>query len=225
MTLTVGSDGNNAGLDLFVRPGTGSLSSQIFRAEGQECSNVVGGILNRRLLPLLLAGLATLPWLPRSRRELPPYAGGGKEDGLSMTRAQRRGRELRRELGLRGRVDAEAVADHLGLEVFSWPFQVLQEMKVDNSIAVAERLDAPWRRWVVAHAIGHSLLHPGNHLWMQDHTLLGHRVEREAEEFASALLVDEDEALEQGLVHPWEVAEYFGVPEELVSKQAPWSGE
>ena len=32
----------------------------------------------------------------------------------------------------------------------------------------------------------------GNHLWMQDHPLRGHRVEREAEEFAGALLVDEN---------------------------------
>ena len=109
--------------------------------------------------------------------------------------------------------------------MLTWPFQVLQEMKVDNVIGVAERLDAPWRRWVIAHAIGHSLLHPGNHLWMQDHTLLGHRVEREAEEFAGALLMDEREALEQGLVHPWEMAECFGVPEELVRTQVPWSAE
>ncbi|MCY4583482.1 MAG: ImmA/IrrE family metallo-endopeptidase [Chloroflexi bacterium] len=143
---------------------------------------------------------------------------------MRLTRAQRRGRELRRELGLRGRVDAEALAEHLGLEVFSWPFRTLQEMKVDDVIGVAERLDASWRRWVIAHAIGHSLLHPGNHLWMQEHTLLGHRVEREAEEFAGALLVDEDEALERGLVHPSEVAEYFGVPEEMARNHSLWSG-
>ena len=148
-----------------------------------------------------------------------------KKDGLSMTRAQRRGGEFRRELGLRGRVDAEAVAGHLGLEVFSWPFQVLQELQIESSIAVAERLDASWRRWVVAHAIGHKLLHPGNHFWMYGRILLGHRVEQEAEEFAGALLVDEDEALEQGLVHPREVAEYFGVPEEMVREQTPWSTE
>ena len=79
-----------------------------------------------------------------------------------MTRMQRRGMELRRELGLRGRVDAGAVANHL--EVWTWPFRVLQEMQVDNSIAVAHRLDSSWRRWVIAHAIGYSLLHPGNHL-------------------------------------------------------------
>ena len=94
-------------------------------------------------------------------------------------------------------------------------------MQVDNVIGVAERLDASWRRWVIAHAVAHSLLHPGNHLWMQDYTLLGHRVEQEAEEFTGALLVDEREALEQGLVHSREVAEYFGVPEEMVRKQAP----
>ena len=133
-----------------------------------------------------------------------------------MTPAQRRAREIRRELGLRGRVDAEGVANHLGLEVWTWPFRVLQEMQTDGAIGVAQRLDAPWRRWVIAHAVGHSLLHPGNHLWMRDHTLLGHRVEREADEFAGALLMDGLEALEQGISHPWEVAEYFGVPEEMV---------
>ena len=56
---------------------------------------------------------------------------------LKMTRAQRRAMEIGRELGLRGQVDAEAVTGHLKLEVLTWPFQVPQEMKVDNSIAVA----------------------------------------------------------------------------------------
>ncbi len=136
-----------------------------------------------------------------------------------MTHARRKGADFRRALGLRGRVDAEEVANQLGLEVWTWPFQVLQEMLLTESIAVAQRLDAPWRRWVIAHAIAHNLLHPGNHLWMQKHTLLGHRVEREAEEFAGALLIDESEALEQGIVYLWEVAEYFGVPEETVRRR------
>ncbi len=120
-------------------------------------------------------------------------------------------------------MDAEGVANHLELEVWTWPFRVLQEMQTDSVIGVAQRLDAPWRRWVIAHAVGHSLLHPGNHLWMRDHTLLGHRVEREADEFAGALLMDGREALEQGIAHPWEVAEYFGVPEEMVCFLVPLS--
>lgn len=143
---------------------------------------------------------------------------------MGLTRAQRRGKELRRELGLRGRVDAEEVARHLGLEVWQWAFRVLQEIQVDGVIGVAERLEPSWRRWVIAHAIGHWVLHPGNHLWMQEHTQLGRRVEREAEEFAGGLLVDESEALEQGLVETWDLAEHFGVPEELVRDHVLWSG-
>ena len=38
-----------------------------------------------------------------------------------MKRAQRKAEQLRRKLGLSGRVDAEAVADILGLEVVPWP--------------------------------------------------------------------------------------------------------
>ena len=73
--------------------------------------------------------------------------------------------------------------------------------------------------------IGHSLLHPWKPFWMYGRLLFGRHFEQEAEEFAGALLMDEREALEQGLVDPWEVAEYFGVPEELVRVQAPGSGE
>lgn len=138
-----------------------------------------------------------------------------------MTRAQRRGREMRRELGLHGQVDAEAVASRLGYEVWTWPLDTLEEMARGRSIAVAERLDPSWRRWVIAHAIGHKVLHPGNHVWMRARTLLGHRVEREAEEFAGALLMDGREAAERRLVHSWEVAEYFGVPDEMVRLQTP----
>ncbi len=84
-----------------------------------------------------------------------------------MNRARERGSALRRELGLRGRVDAEAVAVGLGLEVQLWPLEVLLEMQMDGVVVVAERLDPEWRRWVIAHAIGHRLLHPGNHLLLR----------------------------------------------------------
>ena len=87
-----------------------------------------------------------------------------------MSRAHRRGRELRRNLGLRGQVDVDAVANILGLEVVSWPFEKLDEMMLGDVIGVSPRLDSRWRRWVVAHAMGHGLLHPGNHLWKRLHT-------------------------------------------------------
>jgi len=134
-----------------------------------------------------------------------------------VNRAQRKAVEFRRRLGLRGRVDAEEAANLQGLVVVPWPLAVQEEMLLGRYIAVAERLDASRRRWVIAHAIGHKLLHPGNHLWIRDHTSLGRgRYEREAEDFALALLVDDQEARDEGLRELWEVAEHFGVPEELV---------
>ena len=138
-----------------------------------------------------------------------------------MNRAQRKAVELRRKLGLRGRVDAEEVANLLGLVVQPWPLAVQEEMLLGRFIGVAERLDPRWRRWVIAHALGHRLLHTGNHLWIRDHTSLGGRYEREAEDFAFALLVDAREARDEGLAELWEVAEHFGVPEEMVALQRP----
>lgn len=136
-----------------------------------------------------------------------------------MKRAQQKAMGLRRKLGLSGLVDAEAVANMLGMEVVPWPLEVQEEMQMGRYIAVAERLDGRWRRWVIAHAIGHRLLHSGNHLWIRDHTSLGSLYEREAEDFARALLVDAQEVMEEGLSELWEVAEHFGVPEEMVVLQ------
>ena len=138
-----------------------------------------------------------------------------------MKRAQREALKLRRKLKLSGRVDAEAVANMLDMEVVSWPLDVQEEMQMDRYIGVAERLDSRMRRWVIAHAIGHKLLHSGNHLWIRDHTSLGGIYEREAEDFARALLMDVDEAMAEGLSEVWEVAEHFGVPQELAWLQPP----
>lgn len=124
------------------------------------------------------------------------------------------GRKLRKRFRLRGQVDAEALALGVGLAVDPWPFETVDEVKIGNHIAVASRLSYPWRRWCIAHAIGHHFLHPGNHLWLRAHTGLALRFEREAEDFAYGLLIDEEEALIEQLRETWEVAEHFGVPEE-----------
>ena len=138
-----------------------------------------------------------------------------------MNRALRKAVELRRDLRLHGEVDVEAVANFLGMEVVVWPLRVLKEMVIGDFICVAMRLDSRWRRWVIAHAIGHRLMHPGNHTWIRFHTGLGHRFEREAEEFARSLLLDATEAVDADLTESWEMAEHFGVPDELVRLQAP----
>ena len=44
--------------------------------------------------------------------------------------------------------------------------------------------------------------------------------EREAEDYGLGLLMDEAEALEIGLTEAWEIAEHFGIPEEMVRIQS-----
>lgn len=138
-----------------------------------------------------------------------------------MNRAQRRALQLRRKFGLHGRVDAQAVADMLELEVERLPMEELQEMKIDDVICIALRFEPEWERWLMAHAIGHELMHPGNHLWIRRHTGLAHKYEREADDFAHALLLDVQEVVDRGLSEPWEVAEHFGVPAEVIRLQLP----
>ncbi len=69
-------------------------------------------------------------------------------------------------------MDAEAVAANLGLGVRAWFMEVQKELLVDGEIVVAERLNPEWRRWSITHAIGHRLLHPGNHLALRQPRLL-----------------------------------------------------
>ena len=138
-----------------------------------------------------------------------------------MTRAERKGAALRRRLGISGRVDAEAVANIMGYRVERLDLKVQKELEVSGVIGIAERLGPEERRWYIAHALGHKTLHPGNHLWIYKYTMLGWKLEREANDFAHTLLTDDREAIEEGLTCSLEVADYFGVPEEFVQVQMP----
>ena len=138
-----------------------------------------------------------------------------------MNRAQARGAALRRKLGLTGLVDAEAVANLYGYRVKRLPLVKQKELEVAGIICIAERLGPEWRRWCIAHSLGHKMMHPDNLLRVGRETGLGHRFEREANDFARALLMDGREAVRAGLTHSWEVAEHFGVPDEIVRLQPP----
>ena len=138
-----------------------------------------------------------------------------------MTRAEIRGAKLRRKLGLTGRVDAFGVANILGYRVERLDLKVQKELEVDGVIGIAERLGPEECRWYIAHALGHKMLHPGNHLWIYRNTWLGPKYEREANDFAYRLLTDEWEAIAEGLTCSQEVADLFGVPGEFVRVQSP----
>ena len=138
-----------------------------------------------------------------------------------MTRAHRKGAALRRKLALTGRVDAEAVANLYGYPVNRLDLKVQKELEIAGFICIADRLGPEESRWYIAHCLGHKTLHPGNQLWVYRKTMLGYKHEREANDFAHTLLMDGREAIKAGLTCSWEVAEYFGVPEEFVRLQAP----
>ena len=138
-----------------------------------------------------------------------------------MTRAQARGAALRRRLGLTGLVDAEAVANLHGYKVIRLPLVKQKELEVAGIICIADWLEPEWRRWCIAHSLGHKMMHPDNLLKVGRETGLGHRFEREANDFAHTLLMDGREAIKAGLTYSWEVAEHFGVPDEIVRLQSP----
>ncbi len=134
-----------------------------------------------------------------------------------MTRASQAGREMRSRLGIEGAVDPEAVAADVGVALIDWPFKSeVEELKLPDTIFIAERLGPKDRRWAVAHALGHHVLHDGNHLWLRSSTQLASKYEREAEAFAYGLLVDQVDALGKGLETTEELSEYFGVPSEMI---------
>lgn len=138
-----------------------------------------------------------------------------------MNQARKRGAALREKLGLSGQVDAEGLANLHGYQVKRLPLVKQKELEVAGIICIAERLGPEDSRWYIAHALGHKLMHPGNQLWVYRKTLLGYKLEREANDFARAVLTNDQEAILEGLRCSLEVAHYFGVPEEFVRVQAP----
>ena len=85
------------------------------------------------------------------------------------------------------------------------------------------------RRWHIAHSIAHHQLHSGNQLWKALHTDLTSLGERQAEDYATGLLIDVDEAIEELLSGATEATEYFGVPWKKIAIQLPlavtWGAE
>lgn len=82
-----------------------------------------------------------------------------------VVKARDKGRLLRQKYGFIGRVDVQDLADRMGLQVDLWdlPAHEVHEITLGRSIGVSVELDDQERRWAIAHAIRHRLMHPGNH--------------------------------------------------------------
>jgi hypothetical protein len=118
-------------------------------------------------------------------------------------------------------IDIELLAKVNGCEIIEWPFlRPVKEVKQGRWIGLAKDLDTSEQRYLVAHAIGHHLLHCGNQLSFQKwQGLTQHRQEREADEFAARVLMPDDDLSSMIGTPIWEMAEHFGVPEELVIRR------
>jgi len=118
-------------------------------------------------------------------------------------------------------VDIERLAADQGCEVIEWPFLgPVTEVKQGKWIGVAPELSVPERRFLIAHALGHDLLHCGNQLafrrWRE---LEQRRQEREADEFAARVLMPDHELTILVGSPVWEIAESFVVPQDLVVRR------
>jgi hypothetical protein len=128
---------------------------------------------------------------------------------------------LRRYPGLLFPLDMEKLVAMEGCELVEWPFLFpVREVKHGRWIGVAKGLSPKEIRHLAAHALGHHLLHCGNQLWFQEWqptSLL--KQEREADEFAAHILIPETELIQLGKVNVWEVADRFGVLENLAHQR------
>ena len=114
-------------------------------------------------------------------------------------------------------VDMEQLARTEGCECVYWPFlEPVTEVKRGRWIGIADRLPREEQRCLIAHAIAHHLMHSGNQLlfdgWMRTYR---NRQEREADCCAAHILIPDEELRRCGLRDVFEIAEHFGVTEEL----------
>lgn len=111
---------------------------------------------------------------------------------------------------------AEIAAD-LGLTVEISPdLTVAREIYFDDTVVLRANQSRAWHRWLLAHVIGHRLLHSGDQFVQHDRSRVA-RQENEANAFAFALLCPAcagDEPVED-----WQMAERCEIPAECAAGQ------
>lgn len=117
--------------------------------------------------------------------------------------------------------DLDAITESLGLSVMYEKLAGrLREVYIKESNAIVIRSDLSCReqRELIAHALGHHLLHAGNHLSMQKRVYsFGNYHEKQANVFAACLLMPSEEFEIYVKASPRidEIANHFQVMEDL----------
>lgn len=120
-----------------------------------------------------------------------------------------------------GTRDPYSIADFLGIEVDEYPFRSrIKGMVVEASdgvcIAINSVLSSPWKRFVLAHEIGHvQLSYKGvGYFFLSEYTLMLPLVEREANLFAMELLAGDEQPYWEETVEQF--AARVGIPAEMM---------
>lgn len=118
-------------------------------------------------------------------------------------------------------VDMDKLTTEEGCILVEWPFlNPVKEVKQGRWIGIAQGLSSRDRRHLIAHALGHHLMHCGNQLSFHGQQQVNRsRQEREAEAYAAHLLMPGQELDRVVKQTVWEIAEYFDVPEELARQR------
>jgi Zn-dependent peptidase ImmA (M78 family) len=119
-------------------------------------------------------------------------------------------------------VDVERIVEVEGLEVVERNFPSVEEVYLYPSIGMKRGLPRVWRRWVIAHALGHYFMHRGNQLWFRrKDDVLRRQQETQAERFAAYLLIPQAELGRLRSLDLWDFAEHFEVPPECIALRFP----
>lgn len=119
-----------------------------------------------------------------------------------------------------GTNDPFIVADYLNIEVWyeSLPPHIGGFFtRIFDSAYIVVNSEKPrtWKRAITAHELGHALLHTQDHAFLATSNFATHsKIEREANQFAAALLIGDEAPLENESVY--EFAQRMGVPVEFV---------
>jgi Zn-dependent peptidase ImmA (M78 family) len=135
-----------------------------------------------------------------------------------MRRAFERAEETYRRYGT---TSPALIARALGLRVLEEALEGrLREIYFGDSIVIRRDMSPAEKREMTAHALGHHLMHAGNHFAMQNCVYsFGNYHEKQADVFAACLLVPKGQLEDQVRRGPalWELAEHFNVTEQLMT--------
>ncbi|RKL63051.1 ImmA/IrrE family metallo-endopeptidase [Thermoanaerobacteraceae bacterium SP2] len=103
---------------------------------------------------------------------------------------------LIRELGTR---DPKLIAEEMGIDILYLPYAELYGIAAclgeHKLIGVNSELDEPIKKLVIAHELGHFVLHPeGNFYFVMDKTMFYDKFEYQANMFAIKLCIGEEVA-------------------------------